>query len=735
MRRATVFCLSFAICAAACKKSGSAANDDGGSEMAACTHPIGASTLSAPYALPASGTVTTYLCPVGWPGDYYGITVPAGQSLIDLDVGYKANALTKVKLSATLYQTDGTAVPQGNIEDTTTNGVPSHLITTFNAPAGNYVLQIQPVDPTTQADAKNSYTLIIKTGSDPDTHEPNDTAMMAKATDSAPGWFAYRGDVDDFTVHLNAGQLVELALANNTNNAMPTTNATTLQYTLTDSMGAVKLQDKVLPTQSEDNLHFVGLSGGDYLLSLTPATDSPDRTAGAGYTVSLSARNDPDTNEGANRNDTAATATCLDGTSGNGSACATPFTGTGPQSGFTGQSSSKTGYIASLGDHDVYRLDISGSVSTASVVEASVVTHSSKLALSLSLVTPDTTSPCTTDTDCGTLKKSCSNDVDCELSHYCNSGHCASSDTCVPGTSGNFCGALQYVFPRPAEPQNSLPKPDGSGNTTIAWAQPLFSTGPYYIVVRDAADANFDLSNTYTLNVHVFAEPDHYDQSTTPSGNNNFYDPLFPINNDTPLYPNADMSSTIIDSVYGIDKMRAAHIDPVANLITGYLSYQDDEDWYSFTTPVACQPSGRLCGLVFAVNQPQSANGMKAQFFLLTSDLQVRESWIYSGNTTMSGGMYQFGATSAENDCSFIIGSGHADTYYVQVRDAGLAYESAMPYTFQMTVNGPTMASPMGTCPAACSYILPSVNNGMGCGPGSTPTCASTKSNGAACSH
>ena len=60
---------------------------------------------------------------------------------------------------------------------------------------------------------------------------------------------------------------------------------------------------------------------------------------------------------------------------------------------------------------------------------------------------------------------------------------------------------------------------------------------------------------------------------------------------------------------------------------TGYISYQTDEDWFAFQNPCP----GANCGIQFQWTQPQSS--VQVAFFNLQQDLDVNESFTYTGTT------------------------------------------------------------------------------------------------------
>src|SRR5262249_20593097 len=133
--------------------------------------------------------------------DWYSITVPAGSNLLDVSAAYPTTAVTKVALAVQVYAQDGkTPIPKAGLTDGNPNDGKSSLKSTFKVPMpGTYLISVRDAKDGA-SDSNNSYVLTLGTAADPDTHEPNDTAMQAKATDSNPGFIAYQGDLDYFSL-------------------------------------------------------------------------------------------------------------------------------------------------------------------------------------------------------------------------------------------------------------------------------------------------------------------------------------------------------------------------------------------------------------------------------------------------------------------------------------------------------------------------------------------------------
>jgi hypothetical protein len=632
--------------------------------------------------------------------------VPAGSDLLDLKIGY-GSAVTKIALEAELYASDGvTAVSGGQlVDDKPTDGT-SNLATTVRAAPGSYLLSVRDVGDQNRDDV-NTYTLIATGAKDPDTHEPNDTKAQAKTADALPSWFAYAGDVDMFKVTMTAAlPLLLIQIASGSS------SKALVIYSLQDANGKEIATGSAAPGTTLVEQRAI-ITAGDYYLVLTQeAKHTPDRATNSSYTLTLSAKPEPDPNEGPLRNDTGATATCL-GATGT----------TGCPSGFNGSAdimlATKTGRISTTGDRDFYRLDVAAGTPAIVEINASQPTPA-PTQLSFDLLVPEPNSPCTSNADCDSLNIDCNGDNDCELSHtclplgsyhFCPAGQlcqrCVGGNACVPSGVGTatVCAAPQFLSQAPPTVANM------SGTSTLHTAQPLFAPGPYFISVHDFQDNQYDDTRDYTLDVKVWRELDGGDSSATASARNNFYNP----------YPLQSQDHTV-------DKARA--IDITATIksptgVTGYISYASDEDWYKFKYPCSDAMNKPVtCGIQFTWDQPASSK-LRVVLLMRTSDLGIHESFVYTG--TLDGNAHPgqiFGDLAASGgncgQCSFANASDAGGDvnydYYLQVRDVGADdWEVAQPYHFSISAisgisgtTGPTGGTgpPLG-CPSACGYHAP----------------------------
>jgi hypothetical protein len=602
--------------------------------------------------------------------NWYHLAVPAGSTLLDVSAGYPSGVVTPVRLDVKVFaktsDTSLTQLQELQAPVQSDAGVSSIHTTVLVQNAGDYYIEAADAQGT-GFDATNAYSLTVAYAADPDSHEPNDSPAAAKATDSSPGYLDYLGDVDVFSVAVaNATDLLTLTLAN------PATAPAGIHYQITSSSGGILADGSAAPSATPLTTVFPVTGAGTYYLSLSyPAGTAPDRNAADGYTVSLGTTPNPDTAP----HHTIATATCPGGGSG---PCTMAYSGTAVSL------PAQTGYIAVPGQRDFYRVDVTSGAPL--VLQMDLTSPSTTVKYAVDLLTPDPTSSCQVDSDCTSLNQPCTQDTDCELSHAClppgqykfcpksnvSCRLCEGAGLCIPGPSGGACAMSQYL-------SAYVPGGKPTGGNVVSTAQPLFGNGAYYVSVHDAQYTSYDDANQYTLKLKMAPEPDPNDRSPTPASRNNFYNP----------YPTSLSDRTP-------DKLRAVPLTATQLQagVTGYISYQTDEDWYSFTSP--CDTAtGSTCGIDFQWTQPASA--VKVAFFVLDQDtLLPQESFAYSGAVpTAAPVVSKFDNTSCSS-CSF---GKTGRTYYVQVADIheqAWDYSSAGQYSFKISSVTPG-------CPGVCN--------------------------------
>jgi hypothetical protein len=628
--------------------------------------------------------------------NWYKITVPSGNTLLDVAAGYPSTANSLVQLDVkVLFETSSTQATQlaELIASSQSDGGADSIQTTIHAVnPGTYFIQVADAH-NVNFDATNAYKLTVDYAVDPDSHEPNDTTMQAKVSDSKPGWIAYLGDLDIFkTTAANAGDLLTVTLTN------PAAASADINYEIQSSSGAVLYQNAAPPSATPLSTTASVPAPGTYYVTLSYAkTSVPTHSPSDGYTLSFSSQTNPDTVP----NHTLASAVCPGGGTG---PCSMAFTGTDIKL------PTQMSYITVPGQRDFYRVDVTSGA--ALVLQVSLTSApSTPVKYAIDLLTPDPNSPCMADTDCQAMNLPCSQSLndsgvavtnDCELSHeclppgnynFCKSKPCSlctAANLCIPSSktsTAGFCAVPQYLS---AYSIKGLKL----GGPTVSTAQPLFTNGTYYINVHDASYSLTDLKNPYSLSLEMIPEPDMNDQTAGAPGSpgaaqrNNFYDP----------YPSAFSGGAFSDETP--NKSRATDITAqlgTGATVTGWISYQTDNDWYQFQSPCP----GMNCALDFNWTQP-GPTMVHVAFFMLDQDLSVHESFGYDGMpASLSMPFSDTFANQSCSECSFAsaeAGTGPY-TYYLRVTDVTQKnWDSRNPqgqYTFSVKEGA------VG-CPAAC---------------------------------
>lgn len=689
MRIATAWFLSVVFLGLGCSsKQGGGDTDTNTATTAGCMTDSSTGASSA-VALASGDMAKGMICPSG-DQDFFAVEVGPGMRLLDVNLSY-SSPLSKVMPQACLFAADGiTQIPNASASDTDSSDGKVAVATTFAVLApGAYVLRISDANDRA-ADTVNNYVLGVTAAADPDTHEANDTPAEAKPADGAPGYFSSLGDVDIYRVTIaNAGSLLQMMVSNPVRQVSSAeADKLAIDYEIMDSALKVLSTGSIPAATAPLDLTRPAPATGTLFVSLHPAAGSaPDRRPEAGYTVVLGEIAESDANDQPPRNDTPATATCLAGAS---SPCAAGFSGTAVT--FPSQS----GTIGSRGDRDYYTFR---ATAATAVVEATLRAPVTAMNLALDVLVPHLPSPCTTDADCKVLSGSCTSNDDCELSHQCVAAQagactsatcrqCAGAGVCLPlpdSPGQGACGAILY----------SALDSDGTTTTTpdglVRTAQPVFAAGPVFLSVHDNQDDQYDPAAVYTLSVQVAPEPDALDASTDANARNNYYNP-YPVQA-TDLRPSQKRAKDI--------SAQLAAGTPVE----GWISYQSDEDWFSFTHPCP----GINCGLVFEWLQPGPSQ-VRPVFMMRTESLSLHESWAYGGSLPTTAAITDRFGDGNCTECSFASAQHTASDstpyrYYLQVRDAGADDWDFSPsgrYQFRLTAMTPG-------CPLACSEGVSSV--------------------------
>ena len=388
-------------------------------------------------------------------------------------------------------------------------------------------------------------------------------------------------------------------------------------------------------------------AGADYCLIVK---DSLEQGADLQNPYHLSVRviAEPDTNEQTARNDVATAATDV------------------------GSGGSRTGYIASSGDSDWYKV----SQTVGQLIEVRAQGGAGKLELGMKIVYPHDTSPCTPGsadscayltgadtctlpTDClsnvcqrGRCALECEDNLDCP-SLFCSAGACSGSGECLPEGQ---CSVPQFIIPHDPDSPND-----------VHTVQPSFAASTYVLVYDTHNPPVYDDSAAYTFTFSRHAEPD--------AEPDNFYNPYLTLST-----PDTDPDDVIRKNFeFGRTVSGTS--------VTGWLSYEGDIDVLEFANPCG---SG-LCSIKVDVSTSASAPDF---VFFGYDGWGLNFSWRAQNNG------FTFGDTGEE--CGFIQGG----TLRMIVRDW---WHSAWDYTnsYTVTITGAAGCAfgcipyPGGTCQPA----------------------------------
>ncbi len=483
--------------------------------------------------------VEGFICPND-DQDWYSFSVPDGMSLVTVALTIADfGSITPTYTIWTGAQEEVAVSPESS--ESAKDQVP--LTITYGLQPGDYTIVVK--DQGDGMDVWHPYSLTVTSGKDKDANEPNDSAGQAAAgSGTVEGYISYRGDEDWYRVQSNSTGLLTVDFQMPAAGIVPT-------YRIEDASGNVIIERSNMAGMSEDTaMHFVESLGaaGDYYLIVSDV-DKLKSDSAVAYTLTLAVSADPDANEG---NDEPADATDLTG-------------GAPLPLGDDWVERSASGYVASIGDVDWYRVDFEGG--NRGVVEAEVHFSSrmpEDMQASVRFMYGVPGEPCSADAECETLSTTCMEDIDCAMlgSSCDNSGYCAGAGRCIDGNCGAVLTSLTAID---TDPRN------------VILSAPLIDISTVYVVVSDYHDDAYTASNEYDLTVRVALEPDPREPSDAYSG----------------VPPTQEWDETWQHQEYAIEI--PVHDCPVAGGAdccdggaaweSGVISYTFDQDWYSYAHP------------------------------------------------------------------------------------------------------------------------------------------------------
>ena len=248
--------------AVACESKASSPDASAGQTCA----PNVASSSGTAATLTSGQSVENRICFEG-SSNWYVISVPSGNTLLDVTAGY-AGASTLPGPAGR----QGVLPDQQHDADVRPGARGAHRVgrrsqsiqTTLHAvQSGAYYIQAADTH-NVNFDPTNAYTLTVGYAADPDSHEPNDTTADAKSSDSKPGYLSYLNDLDIFKTSVaNAGDLLTLSIGN------PATASAPVDYGITSSTGSILAEGKAPPQAAPLQTQLMVSASGTYYVALS----------------------------------------------------------------------------------------------------------------------------------------------------------------------------------------------------------------------------------------------------------------------------------------------------------------------------------------------------------------------------------------------------------------------------------------------------------------------------------
>jgi hypothetical protein len=582
---------------------------------------------------------------------WFSVDLPAGQPLLTVDIAFAQQAKSKINL-AYLILTDPPDLtkPVASKSDDVETVHASRILGTHYIPTpGKYYIMVHDANDNAQDDV-NTFRITATAAVDPDPNAGHTTCDNATPLGAGQdGYVSYQGDHGAYSVNVPAGsKIVEIQLEYTGQALAGRIAVDVYQPDGNTLVGEYLAVSGATPTL----LKRAGVvsAGADYCLIVR---DSQEQGADLQnkYHISATVIAEPDQNEASARNDMVTAATDVSG------------------------GGSRTGYIASSGDADWYKL----AQTAGQLIEVRAQGGGSRLQLGMKLVYPHTTTPCTpgsadscayltgTDTcnlptDCesnvcqrGRCALPCESNLDCD-SHFCSAGACAGGGECLPEGQ---CSVTQYIIPYdPSQPND------------VHTVQPAMAATTYALVYDTHNPPLYDDSTAYTFTFTKHGEPDGAEPD-------NFYNPFLTLES-----PETDPSDVIAKN---FEFGRTAS----GNSASGYISYEGDIDLIYFANPCGTG----LCSIKVDVS---TSSPLDLVFFGYdgTGGWGLNFSWRHQDNGPT------FGDTGQE--CGFIEGS----TLSLLVREW---YHSGWDFSHSYTVTISGVAGcgfgcipyPSGTCQPA----------------------------------
>lgn len=637
-----------------------------------------------PLTLGTRTTEAAYVCPPR-DEDVYSFTLPAGQPLVHIAVGFPAGATSAVDLAYELFEGDALEAPLLTVSDTQTTDNRSaiegrHLL---SRDGGRYHLRVRDAGNEDQ-DGRNAYTVLVEAAEDPDPNEPNDACAQATAlvAGAGSGRIGYTGDKDAFSVPFSGTQIVSVTVSS-------AGTPVDLLATLYDADGNfLNSANDTLGTDGNTVAIRYGVGSDRPLCLVVEDVDGDETDAAVPYSVAVTTEAEPDPNDQVVRNDKAKNATVI------------------------GAGGTFTGAIASRGDVDLFVLDkhLQGRV-----VDLELTCNGCDYELTLEMLrTASAGSRCFENDQCDfVLESSCDNQgrcssgvcratpggdmcgVQCEGNLECPSLECQQSGQVNACTAGGVC----LMYPDGTEgvcgiTQFSATAAPGASQR-ISTAQPLFEEFLPLIRVRDFKDDDSSTA-TYTLRVSLRDDPDVPEQ-----GNqlDNFYMP-YTDRAELPEVLRAGRDRARLSPWTDVTDAQGAVLYKEATG-QGCLGFQGDVDVFRLEGGNPCGTGH--CGLTMEwTHADPTRSPIDPLFFLVDRNMNPKAAFQASGQ----GADRTFGDAACNGTTSvecLVYDQEDSDDYSVVVYDEGLdSWDGGGGHCFSFRLQAATVAG----CPQSCPVMF-----------------------------
>ena len=465
---------------------------------------------------PVEGTI----CPQGFDDrDYYRLTTGPNDGILELHL-WNDTGFTSLDLRAAILLEDGTGTPMA-FSNPDGTGSATDIRGAFGvSPNTTYIIEVSD-EGGDDGDPSNPYHLEIALSPQPDSHEANDSAATATVDactgQALTGYLATRGDEDfyqctassdparlklHFSASANLGWQPHLHVANDQGQALLDIEPTAEEDGSYDYLTAIAIT-RTESNAADPNLNQIFAHHGPITISLHDVSGELfnfDSSTGA-YQLSLTVDTGPSSDsEPAQRNDGPGTATQISA------------------------GSTSSGFLASIGDVDWYRIDpgrsdgvleleltmpADGVVATG-INQDRVGVNFEVYDARLSITGTDqfgTTTACTVGPTNAVGAPRCDNFN--PSNDQCSNAHGDQPTLCFPGS---FCAEARYS-------KLLMQGTDSSGvprAASLKTAVAIRSGHPVFVALRFFQGQVYQDGQAYTLRSQAFAEPDSHEPNDLP---------------------------------------------------------------------------------------------------------------------------------------------------------------------------------------------------------------------------